>query len=690
MGGGRRRLTCPVHDHTTSTRQKFNHSMSERIGGVKMRSALMRRGAAAGVLALATFVPQPSATSATTGPVVVSHDGTGYRATDTGTGVSYTGSLKSVVEKAVVDLDMSGGGTIEFTAGDFDLGSDWLNLHDVDGVTFAGAGMDATTIRNNNSEAKDTEPFDFTGAFGVTVRDMTVNAGGALRSTSDALDFDNGNDVLVQNVKVTGSRGRGIVFDGKNAGWGSARNHVAGCVITGVPSDGIELLASTDNVVEGCAISDVGGHGIQLAKSSPTADQPNKLPSGNTIRANTIDEAGADGVNVNGGNANLISGNTITNSSDTATGRDGIRVSTSDSVAGCDDNQVRGNTATDNQATKTQRYGLAVASALCDRTVIGADNDFSGNRVGAILDQGTDTVFEGGAPPVNHPPVAGDLSITATAGTPTTWTPVVSDPDAGTTLRCQLLQQPTQGTASVRTDCASGTYNPAAGANGSDSFVYRVTDGSLADTATVSVTIAPQTPTNQAPVAGDMSITATAGSATAWTPAVSDADGDALTCTITTQGAQGTASLTTDCVSGSYAPAAGTSGTDSFVYTVTDGSASDTGTVSVTIEPAGPPPNQPPVAGDLTLTTREGTAKTWTPVVSDPDGNPLTCTITTQGSKGTASVKTDCGSGQYVPASGVTGADSFVYTVSDGTASDTGTVSVTIKAVKPRLRGRQS
>ena len=39
-----------------------------------------------------------------------------------------------------------------------------------------------------------------------------------------------------------------------------------------------------------------------------------------------------------------------------------------------------------------------------------------------------------------------------------------------------------------------------------------------------------------------------------------------------------------------------------------------------------------------------------------------------------------CASGGYTPAAGMTGEDSFVYTVSDGTATDTGTVSVTITA----------
>lgn len=335
------------------------------------------------------LAPAPSTDS----PYVVRPVAGGYEAAHAGTGTVHTGSLKSVVERAVDDLKLYGGGRVEFVAGDFDLGNSWFEFYDVRNVEFAGAGMGLTTLRNVSSEATDTEPFDFSGAYGVTVRDMTVQAGGPFRSTSDALDFDQGNDVLVENVAVTQSRGRGIVFDGKNASWESARNRVLNCRITGVPSDGIELLASTDNVVSGCVITDVGGHGVQLAKSSTSADQPNKLPSRNTVTGNTIDQSGQDGINVNGGNDNLFTNNVVTNSSDNTSGRDGIRIGSGDG-APCNDNQVRGNVATDNQATKTQRYGLNIASVLCNRTVVGADNDFSGNLVAAHRDAGTGTVFE--------------------------------------------------------------------------------------------------------------------------------------------------------------------------------------------------------------------------------------------------------------------------------------------------------
>ncbi|MGI9658609.1 MAG: DUF7594 domain-containing protein, partial [Gaiellaceae bacterium] len=332
-------------------------------------------------------------------PFVVSRiNATTYEAVSQTTSETFTGSLKSVVQSAVSLMDQTGGGTMTFAAGDFDLGSDHFEFDEIADINFQGAGIDVTVIRNNSSASTDTEPFDFVGADRVTIRDLTVDAGGPLRTTSDAIDFDLGNDIVIERVKVSDSRGRGIVFDGKEVGRSADRNVVRDCVIDGIPSDGIELLASRDNLVENCTITDVGGYGIQITKSSPSADDPNKKSNDNEIRNNTIDQAGRDGINIISSDRNNVHDNTITNSADEVANRDGIRVMSTHSVA-CDDNIIRGNTSTDNQSTKTQRYGLSISSALCNRTVVDL-NDFTGNRVGEINDLGTDTqiTVDPGAP----------------------------------------------------------------------------------------------------------------------------------------------------------------------------------------------------------------------------------------------------------------------------------------------------
>jgi parallel beta-helix repeat protein len=322
--------------------------------------------------------------------------------------VTYSGTAKFVVESAVSNLKTLGGGTVTFEAGIFDLGTEFFKLRQISNIVFEGQGIDVTTIRNSTSVSADTEPFNFSGAYFVTIRDLTVSAGGATRTTSDAIDFDQGNDSLVERVKVVASRGKGIIFDGKGTGWTANRNVVRDCVINGVPNDGVQFLAASNNRVEGCTITNTGGDGVEATKSSTSAPQPNKKSNDNVITGNVIDNSGENGVKINSSDRNLVSGNTITNSSDDVSSRDGIRVGAADSIS-CNDSVVELNTATDNQAVKTQKYGLNISSSLCNRTVVGT-NDFTGNRVGAINDVGTGTKYV--SSDTQDPTVPGNVTAT--------------------------------------------------------------------------------------------------------------------------------------------------------------------------------------------------------------------------------------------------------------------------------------
>lgn len=82
------------------------------------------------------------------------------------------------------------------------------------------------------------------------------------------------------------------------------------------------------------------------------------------------------------------------------------------------------------------------------------------------------------------------------------------------------------------------------------------------------------------------------------------------------------------------------------------------------------------------LTTSQGVAGTVGLTASDADSDPLTWSISGQGTKGTASVPAGTGTSKtvtYTPNAGVTGADSFTVQVSDGHGgTDQVTVSVTI------------
>ncbi len=92
------------------------------------------------------------------------------------------------------------------------------------------------------------------------------------------------------------------------------------------------------------------------------------------------------------------------------------------------------------------------------------------------------------------------------------------------------------------------------------------------------------------------------------------------------------------------------------------------------------PTNTPPTATNVSATATTATAVQIPLKGQDADGDPLTYTVSTPG-HGTATVSGSTAT--YKSAAGYTGADSFNYTVSDGTDSATATVNVTVSGSTP-------
>jgi hypothetical protein len=157
----------------------------------------------------------------------------------------------------------------------------------------------------------------------------------------------------------------------------------------------------------------------------------------------------------------------------------------------------------------------------------------------------------------------------------------------------------------------------------------------------------------------------------------SDADGDPLTVSAIGTPLHGTA--TTDGQTIIYTPTPSFVGVDSFTYTILDGRGG-AATATVTITVSGPPgSNQAPTAGNDSATTGLNAPVTIDVLANDadPDGDPLTITIATPPSNGTAVVVD--GKVVYTPNSGISGTDSFTYTVADGKGgAATATVIVTV------------
>ena len=92
--------------------------------------------------------------------------------------------------------------------------------------------------------------------------------------------------------------------------------------------------------------------------------------------------------------------------------------------------------------------------------------------------------------------------------------------------------------------------------------------------------------------------------------------------------------------------------------------------------------NDGPVAVDDTATVAENTTATIAVLAndSDPNGDPLSVTATTQGAHGAVTLVS--GVVRYTPAANYFGPDSFTYTIRDGNGvPDTGTVTVTVTPV---------
>ncbi len=90
--------------------------------------------------------------------------------------------------------------------------------------------------------------------------------------------------------------------------------------------------------------------------------------------------------------------------------------------------------------------------------------------------------------------------------------------------------------------------------------------------------------------------------------------------------------------------------------------------------------NDAPVCSNVSLTTDEDTPGDVAPDCTDVDGDPLTYSIVSGASHGTASVVS--GQLHYSPAANYNGSDSFTYKANDGLLdSNTATVNVTVNAV---------
>ncbi|MEO5917529.1 MAG: Ig-like domain-containing protein [Luteolibacter sp.] len=218
----------------------------------------------------------------------------------------------------------------------------------------------------------------------------------------------------------------------------------------------------------------------------------------------------------------------------------------------------------------------------------------------------------------------------------------------------------------------SFTYDPAADFNGTDTFTYHATNGSLnSATTTVTLTVAA---TNDPSAATPQTLVTAEDTPLAITLAGTDIDGDVLLFA-NTNPSHGTLSGTAPNLT--YTPTLNYNGPDSFTFTVNDGSGPTApATVSITVSAV----PDPPVANGQSLTMTGGTVLPLVLTGTDADGDAITYSIVTAPAQGSLSGTPP--NLTYYPVSTFTGSDSFTFKANDGTAdSAPATVSITINGV---------
>ncbi|MBT8144509.1 MAG: tandem-95 repeat protein, partial [Gammaproteobacteria bacterium] len=288
--------------------------------------------------------------------------------------------------------------------------------------------------------------------------------------------------------------------------------------------------------------------------------------------------------------------------------------------------------------------------------------------------------------PPNRAPVAGDDNAVTDENNAVVIDVLANDSDPdGDSLSVASVSAAANG--SVANNGGTVTYTPDPDFFGTDTFTYTITDGELlSNTATVTVTVNEEVTDNTAPTAVDDAATTDQDVAVNIDVLAndSDVDGDPLTVASVTQPANGSVVHNGDGTV-TYTPNTGFNGEDSFTYQVSDGQASSSATVAVTVNET---PNQEPTPANDQAETDEDTAVTINVLAndSDPDGDPLSVANVTNGDNGSVENHGD-GNVTYTPDTGFTGNDSFTYTVSDGRGGfDNAMVFVTVNPVQAENR----
>ncbi len=550
-------------------------------------------------------------------------DGDGDALTVTGVSNASGGSveLNAGVVTFTPDADLCGAGAGSF---DYDI-SDGNGGSDTGHVT-----VDITCVNDDphavNDSASGTEDTDLVIAGADLVANDTDTEGDSLsvsgvsNASGGSVDLSGGDVTFTPDADLCGNNVASFDYTVSDGNGGSDTGHVT----IGLSCDPDAPVANDDTVTvdEDSSNTDVTG---DLLANDTDGD-------GDSLTVTSVD-------NATGGSVDLTAGAvTFTPDADLC----------GDGAAGFDYTVDDGNGGTDT--------GHVTIDLSCENdNPVATDDSASGT-------EDTDVVIQGDDLTANDTDIDGDaLSVSA-------------------------VSNPTGGTVDLTAGVVTFTPDADLCGDGAAGFDYTVDDGNGGtDTGHVTIDLSCE---NDNPVATDDSASGTEDTDVViqgddLTANDTDIDGDALSVSAVSNPTGGTVDLTAGVVT--FTPDADLCGDGAagFDYTVDDGNGgTETGHVTIDLECV----DDAPVAVDDVATEVEGNfviidAATLAANDTDTEGDSLTVTGVSNPTGG--SVSLDAGTITFVPNDDLCGdgAAGFDYTVSDGTDSDTGHVTIDITCV---------
>ena len=290
----------------------------------------------------------------------------------------------------------------------------------------------------------------------------------------------------------------------------------------------------------------------------------------------------------------------------------------------------------------------------------------------------------------NLPPLISGTPITAlTAGSPYNFQPLASDPD-GDPLSFSAMNLPHWASINSKTGAVTGT--PAEADVGMSAMITIEVSDSRAITdlpefhiQVSSAATVPPPAVNHAPtIAGTPPTSATVGQVYSFTPVADDADNDTLFFSIQNKPSWATFTAATGQLTGT--PASTDVGTTTNII-ITVGDQNTTATLpafNLQVVATAPANRPPTITGTPATTVNAGSAYSFRPVGSDPDGNTLTYSI--QNKPTWATFSTTSGRLSGTPAATDIGTSARItITVTDGIASvSLATFTIQVNAVANR------